>query len=55
MSVDGLFNRRSSNSLREKHDVRHAINELHNPPADPNTEQTKRLYAHGYRRRSQAG
>lgn len=39
----------STNSLREKHDVRHAINELHKLlPADlANTEQAKRLYEHG--------
>jgi NTE family protein len=35
--------------LREKHDVRHAINELHKLlPADlRNTEEAKRLYEHG--------
>ena len=39
----------STNNLREKHDVRHAINELHKLlPADlANTEQAKRLYEHG--------
>jgi NTE family protein len=39
----------STNSLREKHDVRHAINELHKllPPHLANTEQAKRLYEHG--------
>jgi len=39
----------STNSLREKHDVRHAINELHKLlPADlRNTEEAKRLYEHG--------
>jgi NTE family protein len=39
----------STNSLCEKHDVRHAINELHKLlPADlANTEQAKRLYEHG--------
>jgi NTE family protein len=39
----------STNSLREKHDVRHAINELHKllPPDLANTEQAKRLYEHG--------
>ena len=39
----------STNSLREKHDVRHAINELHRllPPDLANTEQAKRLYEHG--------
>ena len=35
--------------MREKHDVRHAINELHKllPPDVANTEQAKRLYEHG--------
>jgi NTE family protein len=35
--------------LREKHDVRHVINELHKllPPEIANTEQAKRLYEHG--------
>jgi Patatin phospholipase len=35
--------------LREKHDVRHAINELHKllPPDIANTEQAKRLYEYG--------
>jgi NTE family protein len=39
----------STNSLREKHDVRHAINELHKllPAALANTEQARRLYEHG--------
>ena len=39
----------STNSLREKHDVRHAINELHKLlPADlRNTEEAKQLYEHG--------
>jgi len=39
----------STNSLREKHDVRHAINELHKllPTDLANTEQAKRLYEHG--------
>ena len=39
----------STNNLREKHDVRHAINELHKllPPDLANTEQAKRLYEHG--------
>jgi NTE family protein len=39
----------STNSLRERHDVRHAINELHKLlPADlRNTEEAKRLYEHG--------
>jgi len=38
-----------TNTLREKHDVRHAINELHKllPPELANTEQAKRLYEHG--------
>jgi NTE family protein len=36
-------------TLREKHDVRHAINELHKllPPELANTEQARRLYEHG--------
>ena len=39
----------TTNTLREKHDVRHAINELHKllPPDLANTEQAKRLYEHG--------
>ena len=39
----------TTNTLREKHDVRHAINELHKllPPDIANTEQAKRLYEHG--------
>jgi NTE family protein len=39
----------TTDSLREKHDVRHAINELHKllPPELANTEQAKQLYAHG--------
>ena len=39
----------TTNTLREKHDVRHAINELHKllPPDVANTEQAKRLYEHG--------
>ena len=39
----------STNILREKHDVRHAINELHKllPPDIANTEQAKRLYEYG--------
>ena len=39
----------STNILREKHDVRHAINELHKllPPDLANTEQAKQLYEHG--------
>jgi NTE family protein len=38
-----------TNTLREKHDVRHAINELHKllPPELASTEQAKRLYEHG--------
>ncbi len=41
--------RLTTNTLREKHDVRHAINELHKllPPDLASTEQAKRLYAHG--------
>ena len=41
--------RLTTNTLREKHDVRHAINELHKllPPELANTEQAKRLYEHG--------
>jgi NTE family protein len=36
-------------TLRERHDVRHAINELHKllPPELVGTEQAKQLYAHG--------
>ena len=39
----------TTNTLREKHDVRHAINELHKllPPDIANTEQAKQLYEHG--------
>lgn len=39
----------TTDSLREKHDVRHAINELHKllPPELANTEQAKQLYQHG--------
>ena len=39
----------SSNAFRDKHDVRHAINEFHKflPPDLSNTEQAKRLYEHG--------
>ena len=39
----------STDALREKHDVRHAINELHKllPPDLANTEQAQRLYEHG--------
>ena len=38
-----------SKAFRDKHDVRHAINELHKmlPPDLANTEQAKRLYEHG--------
>ena len=41
--------RLTTNTLREKHDVRHAINELHKllPPDLANIEQAKRLYEHG--------
>ena len=41
--------RLTTNNLREKHDVRHAINELHKllPPELSTTEQAKQLYAHG--------
>ena len=39
----------TTNTLRERHDVRHAINELHRllPPEIARTEQAKRLYEHG--------
>jgi len=39
----------TTDSLREKHDVRHAINELHKllPPDLVSTEQAKQLYARG--------
>jgi NTE family protein len=39
----------STNALRDKHEVRHAINELHKllPPDLANTEQARRLYEHG--------
>jgi NTE family protein len=39
----------SSNAFRDRHDVRHAINELHKllPPDLANTEQAKRLYEYG--------
>ena len=39
----------TTNTLRERHDVRHAINELHKllPPELASTEQAKRLYEHG--------
>jgi NTE family protein len=38
-----------TNMLRERHDVRHAINELHKllPPEVAGTEQAKRLHDHG--------
>ena len=38
-----------TNMLRERHDVRHAINELHKllPPEIASTEQAKRLHDHG--------
>jgi NTE family protein len=41
--------RLTTKMLREKHDVRHAINELHKllPPEMASTEQAKRLYNHG--------
>jgi NTE family protein len=41
--------RLSTDMLREKHDVRHAINELHKllPPEIASTEQAKRLYEYG--------
>ncbi len=41
--------RLTTQMLRERHDVRHAINELHKllPPELANTEQAKRLHAHG--------
>jgi NTE family protein len=37
------------NAFRDKHEVRHAINELHKllPPELLSTEQAKRLYEHG--------
>jgi len=39
----------TTDMLREKHDVRHAINELHKllPSELANTEEAKRLYEHG--------
>jgi len=39
----------TTDMLREKHDVRHAINELHKllPPDLANTDEAKRLYVHG--------
>ena len=41
--------RLTTDTLREKHDVRHAINELHKllPPDLAKTEQAKRLYEYG--------
>jgi NTE family protein len=41
--------RLTTNTLRERHDVRHAINELYEllPPEIKNTEEAKRLYGHG--------
>jgi NTE family protein len=41
--------RLTTDTLREKHDVRHAINELHEllPPEIAKTEQAKRLYEYG--------
>jgi NTE family protein len=41
--------RLATNTLLERHDVRHAINELHKllPPEIASTEQAKRLYEHG--------
>jgi len=38
-----------TNMLRERHDVRHSINELHKllPPEIASTEQAKRRYDHG--------
>jgi len=41
--------RLTTNTLRERHDVRHVINELHKllPPEIASTEQAKRLYQHG--------
>src|SRR5499427_3200444 len=41
--------RLTTHALRERHNVRHAINELHEllPPELANTEQAKRLYEHG--------
>jgi len=39
----------TTSTLRERHDVRHAINELHRllPPEIASTDQAKRLYEHG--------
>jgi NTE family protein len=41
--------RLATNTLRDRHDIRHAINELHRllPPEIARTEQAKRLYEHG--------
>ncbi|HEV3185490.1 MAG TPA: patatin-like phospholipase family protein [Xanthobacteraceae bacterium] len=41
--------RLTTDTLRERHNVRHVINELHKllPPEIANTEQAKRLYEHG--------
>jgi NTE family protein len=41
--------RLTTDNLRDRHDVRHAINELHKllPAELANTEQAKQLYAHG--------
>jgi NTE family protein len=41
--------RLTTNMLRQRHDVRHAINELHKllPPEIASTEQAKRLYQYG--------
>src|SRR5262245_48498624 len=41
--------RQATSTLCERHDVRHAINELHKllPPELASTEQAKRLYEHG--------
>ena len=41
--------RLTTNNLSEKHNVRHAINELHKllPPELGSTEQAQRLYAYG--------
>jgi NTE family protein len=41
--------RLATNMLRERHDIRHAINELHKllPPEIASTEQANRLHGHG--------
>jgi len=41
--------RLTTHMLRERHDIRHAINELHKllPPELASTDQAKRLHAHG--------